>query len=268
MQDGYECPVCGESFDSAKGRGTHRRWNHDNPWEEKDRLQTAYWDELKSIPTIADEWDCGETTIEQWLDKHGIETRNRGESPKDAPWTDKDTLERLYWGEGMSRQEIADKLDCTQGDVRYNMEKHGIERRKHGMHRPDAPFRKEDELRKEYVEKERPVEELAEEWDISTNTIYKYVREYDLPRVGILPEDKPQSKGYSFVYERVDGKPHYFSIHRLVAYAHGKLNDIFDGDMHVHHKNGVKWHNSPENLEVLTPSEHMKLHQNDDYERE
>jgi hypothetical protein len=41
--------------------------------------------------------------------------------------------------------------------------------------------------------------------------------------------------------------------HRLVAGAK-------PGD-HVHHKNGIKDDNRPENLEIISPSEHSKLHQ-------
>jgi hypothetical protein len=47
-------------------------------------------------------------------------------------------------------------------------------------------------------------------------------------------------------------------VHRLLAIAeHG--TDAVAGQ-HVHHKNGIPFDNRPENLELLSPSEHSKRH--------
>jgi len=44
------------------------------------------------------------------------------------PWTDEDTLRRLYRNEGLSTHEIADVLNCSQATVFNWMEKYDIER--------------------------------------------------------------------------------------------------------------------------------------------
>lgn len=47
-------------------------------------------------------------------------------------------------------------------------------------------------------------------------------------------------------------------MHRVVA-EHVLNRPLCKGEI-VHHKDGDKWNNSPNNLEVMTQSEHIKLH--------
>lgn len=48
----------------------------------------------------------------------------------------------------------------------------------------------------------------------------------------------------------------YVMEHRMVAYDAGLLTDL---SMEVHHKNGIKTDNRPENFEILTKSQHTSL---------
>lgn len=202
--------MCGESFDSAKSRGGHRRWNHTNPWEEREKVYQKYVVERKSIPTIADEWDCGSTTIEQAIHNHGIKMRDRGEGDGDEPWKDEETLQT------------------------------------------------------EYVENKKSTIDLANEWGCSPSTINDSLRKFGIDRWGEVASINGTNtmRSYSFLHHREDGVNYYLRIHRLVAYSRGMLSsdELFSRDPPVHHKNGIGWINSPENLEVLTASEHIKRH--------
>lgn len=49
--------------------------NYKRPWRDEARLRQLYVEDQRSAPDIADEWNTTTTTIYQWLDEHGIETR-------------------------------------------------------------------------------------------------------------------------------------------------------------------------------------------------
>ena len=66
-----------------------------------------------------------------------------------------------------------------------------------------------------------------------------------------------------YIYEFFPSHPNcnawgYLPQHRLVA--EGYLGRILDRKEVVHHKDGNRLNNSPENLEVMTQNEHQKLH--------
>jgi len=66
-----------------------------------------------------------------------------------------------------------------------------------------------------------------------------------------------ETNGYLFT--RVKGKP--CQVHRIIAEK--KIGRPLQDNEVVHHINGNKKDNRPENLEVMTRSEHIQLHSND-----
>lgn len=74
------------------------------------------------------------------------------------------------------------------------------------------------------------------------------------PRVEFSLDHYPRIR----VSER--GREWYVYLHRLTAFAHGELDALDDG-RHVHHVDGDRWNNSPENLEAVASHEHDELHE-------
>jgi len=56
----------------------------------------------------------------------------------------------------------------------------------------------------------------------------------------------PEANTWGYVYE-----------HRLIM--EGIIGRHLKKDEHIHHINGKRWDNSPENLQIMSPSEHSKL---------
>jgi hypothetical protein len=73
----------------------------------------------------------------------------------------------------------------------------------------------------------------------------------------IHPTFFTNKKGYETVCGRHSDE--IYRLHRLVMIAEHGVDAV--ADMDVHHKNEIPWDNRPENLELLTKSEHTKLHQ-------
>ena len=52
------------------------------------------------------------------------------------PYHDEGTLRRLYWEEGMSLVDIADRFGVVDATILYQMKKHGVERRRPDHEKP------------------------------------------------------------------------------------------------------------------------------------
>lgn len=79
-------------------------------------------------------------------------------------------------------------------------------------------------------------------------------------RLNLKAERRTDRNGYVFLY--LPGHPHarkgWVAEHRVVVER--ILGRFLEPDEVVHHRNGAKGDNRPENLERLTPIEHGRLH--------
>lgn len=125
----------------------------------------------------------------------------------------------------------------------------------------------ESELSELYVDKGMSAREIAEECETSRYHVLKHLHHYALTRTRTEAmrelhgtHDSPATyytdnvRGYE-VWSTGD-KTVY--VHRLLAVAEFGLEAVKDKD--VHHKNGVKWDNRPENIEAKDGGEHIAEH--------
>lgn len=98
----------------------------DKPWKDRKTVYELYVDEDLTQSEVADELDCGLSTISEWIDRHDIDTpHTQTENLRDEEW-----LYDKYWDEMMSTTEIAESLDCSQAIVSRWLRKHDIKTRK------------------------------------------------------------------------------------------------------------------------------------------
>lgn len=204
-----------------------------------------------------------------------VKNESTADESTDYDYQNADDLRELYHGESMNLSEVADVTGCSITTVADWMERHGIPRRKSGPgnqptgDEPDKAIDHTDRdvLRDLYIDKGLSLTEIASRSTVTHQTIRHHLIQNGIERrsrkEGLEQafSDKPAyymqaSNGYQTWKDRQSGR--YMSVHRLLAIAEYGF-DAVEGNV-VHHKNGVRWDNRPENIEVMTPSEHAKHH--------
>jgi len=111
----------------------------------------------------------------------------------------------------------------------------------------------DDELKRLFLRERWTYDELAEYFDCHRSTVGRHLRD-----MGIGESHRPaRFRTNGDGYEEFRNALEYVAHHRLLMVAVTGLFDI--SDYHVHHINGVKWDNRPENLELVDPSSHMEM---------
>jgi len=136
---------------------------------------------------------------------------------------DPEVLESLYWREGLSMWEIAKRLGCGETTVRRRMAEYGIDRRGVGHNtRAGASHRAPEDVEVHF---------------------------------------RTRKDGYEVIGHTYRGENSLVYVHQIVAIAGGAdPHKVFSGDYDSHHKNGIKYDNRPENIELMTREEHMRHH--------
>lgn len=65
-------------------------------------------------------------------------------------------------------------------------------------------------------------------------------------------------RGYEAWRCMIDGSQRTMKVHRLLAVAEFGIEAV--KDMEVHHENGISWDNRPENIDIVEPGKHQRIH--------
>jgi transposase-like protein len=171
----------GSESDTNRDEKLHR----DEEW-----LREQYHGEDRSTTEIADELGVSVSTICNWLDKHGIDTKSNLEAQvgsasdllKDAEW-----LRTEYCENERSSSEIGDELGVSGLTVRNWLEKHGIDRRSQSEARAGGnvePLHDSDWLYEQYIEQERSTYDIADELGVNRNTVSSWLDRHDIEKRG------------------------------------------------------------------------------------
>lgn len=166
-------------------------------------------------------------------------------------------LVEKYWDEGLEQNEIADICGVDDSTISTWMRKNDI---------PTifSEWVSKEELENLYHDKKLSMRDIADKFDVDSETI-----RLAMSKNGVEARDRLEYQKYhhptlhieneypSFM-EQSFGTNNRVKVHRLIMVAEHGIDSV--KGMDVHHKNGVKWDNRPENLELKNPSEHMRHH--------
>lgn len=181
------------------------------------------------------------------------------------PYQDEEWL-RDKWFSGQGHAEIAHEAGCSQSTLTKWARKFDL------PHFSDArPWNNESKLREMYHGEQMTYQEIADHFGISKAYVGELMQGYGIEPRGsserhLVQDRHPQyythPRGHVIVASEHKGEESKCMMHTLVAIADGADPHELFGDNHkiVHHKNGVRWDNRPENLQVMTDSEHTKHH--------
>jgi hypothetical protein len=134
------------------------------------------------------------------------------------------------------------------------------------MTNTDTPWRDESLLYELYWEHERSTNDIADELDCDQATIWKWMERFEIPRRSSYEAATNRQlypavftdRGYVICASNYRGSTASVGIHRLVMVAEHGFDAVTDKQ--VHHQNGIRFDNRPENLELLSRSEHARCH--------
>lgn len=233
----------------------------EKPYTNEDWLRNQLADKTKV--EVAQECDVSEQTIYYWIDKFGIQTTGKFH-PDNTPYKNKDWLSEK-WEEAESVQEIADDANADPSTITKWAREFGLPH-----FNRNKEYWDKDLLRELYHGEKLTQAEIGEKFGVSKSAISQAMKHFGISVRGkserylatdIHPQYYTHPRGHVIVASEYKGEESKTMMHTLVAIADGAdPYELFAREKVVHHENGVKWDNRPENLTTMTDSEHMKHH--------
>jgi len=130
-------------------------------------------------------------------------------------------------------------------------------------------YRKETVQKYLYWEEELSTREIGDVFDVAGETVRKWMEKNGVDRLS-QPEGvkRALTKPYAPLEMHDHGQMRwvlcykgdvtYQKVSRILAVSEFGFGDVC-GKV-VHHKNGIPWDDRPDNIQLLTPSEHAKIH--------
>jgi len=163
---------------------------------------------------------------------------------------------------------MSDKFACEVCGDEFDTQR-GVSLHKGQVH-SEQKWRDKELMERLYLDEKKNIYEIAEFVDSNPVTVHKWLNRHGIERRSISESQRLRHGTEAPVSLKIhrDGYPvshfyhenEYFEvrIHRLAAVAWYGFDEVVGKD--VHHKNNIPWDNREENLEPMTPSEHMEHH--------
>jgi len=98
------------------------------PWRDAETLRWAYTANERSSVQAAKTLGVSRSTVTNWMEKHGIDRRERGPAHA-GPWRDESTLREEYIEKGHSISELAKRWDASTATISRWLDEHDVQHR-------------------------------------------------------------------------------------------------------------------------------------------
>lgn len=177
----------------------------------------------------------------------------------------KEILFVWYWSDGLSQQDIAERLKVSKGSVCNAFKKYSIPKRKHNYWIKGIERSKETKKKLSQINKGRVFSEETKKKMSEARKGFRLAGNYDK-----FPGKRNRSDGYIQVYipeHPFSNSEGYVMEHRIVMEQ--KIGRLLKPEEEVHHINHKRNDNRPENLHLFaSKKDHMKFHMHERYGKE